>query len=121
MKRRNDFALSLAVSQAAPKRKPRLNPAEYARRFAREKALQQRRYCDALALWQICHHKSCHRHRACGGDHNACLKRALDRVPHQRQWQARQDILETTPHHIGGPERQARQCMPRDFYGSEGG
>ena len=28
----------------------------------------------------------------------------------------REDILAATPQNFGGPERQARFCMPRDFY-----
>jgi len=105
-----------AVSRAAPKRKPKLSPAQYAARFAAEKALQQRRYCDAFALWRTCRRNACRRRYACSGDANACLQRALDRVPHRIQWQARQDILARTPANVGGPERAARQRMPRDFY-----
>ena len=102
------------MSKAA--RKPKLTPAEYAARLAAEKALQQRRYCDAFALWRSCGRKPCRRNQSCGGDQNACLKRALDRVPHDVQWRARQDILTVTPLNIGGPEREARKSMPRDFY-----
>jgi hypothetical protein len=99
-----------------PKRKPKLTPAQYAARFAAEKARQQRRYCDAFRLWLTCRFRGCRKHRTCSGDAKTCLQRALGRVPHQVQWRARQDILEATPRNIGGPERQARQCMPRDFY-----
>jgi hypothetical protein len=99
-----------------PSRKPKLAPQQYARRFAAEKALQQRRYCDAFALWRACALKSCRRNGACGGDANYCLKRAIARVPHTVQWQARQMILKATPTNLGGPERAARQCMPREFY-----
>jgi hypothetical protein len=104
-------------TRAQPKARPALAPAEYAARFAAEKTLQQRRYCDAFALWRACPRKSCRRHRTCGGDQNACLRPALDRQPRQAQWQARQDILDTTPRNIGAPELAARQCPPRDFYG----
>jgi hypothetical protein len=99
-----------------PKPKPKLPPAEYAARFKAEKALQQRRYCDAFALWRDCRRKSCRRNQSCDGDPKACLKQALDRVPRQTQWRTRQDILEATPANLGAPERAARQCMPRDFY-----
>ncbi|MGA3308486.1 MAG: hypothetical protein ABSD08_07720 [Xanthobacteraceae bacterium] len=115
MARCNDFAVSF-MSGAAPKRKPKLSPAAYAARFAAEKALQQRRYCNAFALWRTCRRKWCRRNQSCGGDQKACLQRALDRVPHNVQWRARQDILRATPANIGGPEHAARQCMPRDFY-----
>jgi len=106
----------LAKSRAAPKPKPKLTPAQFAARLKAEQALQQRRYCNAFALWRTCWRNACRRHQTCGGDQNACLRRALERVPHQAQWRARQDILDATPHNIGAPERQARQCMPRDFY-----
>jgi hypothetical protein len=91
---------------------------EYAARFAAEKVLQQRRYCDAFALWRTCPHKPCRRNRRCCGDADACLGRALafDRVSHRVQWRTRQAILVATPANIGAPERAARQCMPRDFY-----
>jgi hypothetical protein len=101
---------------AGPKPKPKLSPAQYAARFKAEKALQQKRYCDAFGLWRTCPRSSCRRHCACSGDAKACLKRALDSVAHSTQWQTRQDILEATPPNIGKPERTARQCMPRDFY-----
>jgi hypothetical protein len=111
-----NIAVSAARLKAAPKRKPKMTPAQYAVRFKAEKVLQQRRYCDAFALWRTCPRSACRRFQTCGGDQNACLQRALDRVPHPVQWQARQDILEATPFNIGAPERAARQCMPRDFY-----
>jgi len=110
------FALLSALLKAGLKPKPKLNAIEYARRLALEKALQQRRYCDAFALWQTCPSTACRRQRRCGGDAAGCLRRALDRVPHPAQWRARQDILAATPRNIGAPERAARQCMPRDLY-----
>jgi hypothetical protein len=98
-------------------RKPKLTPAQYKARFAAETALQQRRYCDAFGLWRGCGRKLCRRERGCRGDAGACLKRALDAVPHAAQWRARSDMLAATPANIGAPERAARQRMPRDFYG----
>ena len=117
-KQKNDqnFALLSAMLKAGLKPKPKPSAIEYARRLAVEKALQQRRYCDAFALWRSCSHKTCRRQRHCGGEAAGCLRRALDRVPHQEQWRVRQDILASTPRNIGAPERAARQCMPRDFY-----
>jgi hypothetical protein len=111
-----NFAVLSAMLKAGMKPKPKLKPVEYARRLAVEKALQQRRYCDAFALWRICPREACRRQRCCSGDAAGCLRRALDRVPHAQQWRARQDILESTPRNIGAPERAARQCMPRDLY-----
>jgi hypothetical protein len=112
----SDLDVSLAMVKAGLKRKPKLSPVAHARRFAIEKALQQRRYCDAFALWRTCRQKPCRRQQRCGGDANACLHRALDRVPRDLQVRARQKILAATPRNIGAPERAARQCMPRDFY-----
>jgi hypothetical protein len=110
------FAVLSAMLKAGMKPKPKLSATEYARRLAVEKALQQRRYCDAFAVWRTCSRKTCRRQRRCCGEAAGCLRRALDRVPHARQWQARQDILAATPRNIGAPERAARQCMPRDLY-----
>jgi hypothetical protein len=117
-KNNQNFAVLSAMLKAGMKPKPKLGPVEYARHFALAKALQQRRYCDAFALWQTCPRKACRRQRCCGGDATGCLRRALDRVPHPLQWRARQDILDLTPRNIGAPERAARQCMPRDLYES---
>jgi hypothetical protein len=91
---------------------------KYAARFEAEKALQQKRYCDAFELWRSCHFGRCLRNRRCCGEVNACLAKAvaLNRVPHRQAWRTRQDILAATPRNIGAPERAARQCMPLDFY-----
>jgi len=98
------------------KAKPKLTAALYTDRFEAEKVLQQRRYCDAFKLWQSCGLKPCGRDRTCRGDLSRCLRSALDTVPRQVQWRAQQDILAAMPRNIGGPERQARLCLPRDFY-----
>jgi hypothetical protein len=111
-----NFAVLSAMLKAGMKPKPKLSAIEYARRLALEKALQQRRYCDAFALWRSCPLKVCRRQRCCCGEAAGCLRRALDRLPHPQQWRARQDILASTPRNIGAPERAARQCMPRDLY-----
>jgi hypothetical protein len=116
--RRSDLAVGLAMlqaSQAAKKPKPRLGPVEFAARFAIEKALQQRRYCNAFALWRTCRNKNCRRKGACQGDPNACLRRAVTSVPRNMQARVRRDILAATPPNIGAPERLARQCMPFDL------
>jgi hypothetical protein len=98
------------------KAKSKLTAALYAERFEAERVLQQRRYCDAFELWQSCGEGTCLRHRACRGDQSACLHNALATVPRDRQWRAHQDILAAMPANFGGPERQARLCMPLDFY-----
>lgn len=94
----------------------KLTAARYAERFEAEKVRQQRRYCDAFALWRSCGQKACRRDRACRGDQSACLASAVDAVPRDLQRRAQQDILAVTPANIGGPERAMRLCMPRDFY-----
>jgi hypothetical protein len=76
---------------------------KYATRYGAEKARQQRRYCDAFALWRYCHYGPCLRTRRCRGDADACLAKAvaLDRVPRREQWRTRQNILTATPRNIG--------------------
>ena len=110
------LAVLSAMLKAGLKLKPKLDAIEYARRFARETALQQRRFCDAFTLWRTCARKECQRQSRCGGDAQSCLRRALDRVPQPQQRRARQNILDATPRNIGAPERAVRQCMPRDLY-----
>ena len=96
--------------------KPKLTTVAYAERFEAETVAQQRRYCDAFETWRGCKGGACRRDRACRGEVRACLKRALGTVPREVQWQAREKILAATPKNFGGPERQARLCMPRDFF-----
>jgi hypothetical protein len=112
----DDVAVVSAIVAARQKRKPKLPPVERARRFAAEKALQQRRYCDAFALWHRCRRKICRRQQRCTGEQTLCLRQALERVPHRMQWQTRQQFLKTMPPNIGAPERDARQRMPSDLY-----
>jgi hypothetical protein len=112
----DDLAVSLAMLKAGLKRRAALHPADYARRFALEKILQQKRYCDAFALWRSCRRQACSRHARCTGDAAACLRRSLGRVPREVQIRARKSILAATPRNIGAPERAARQCMPVDLY-----
>jgi hypothetical protein len=111
-----EYRALAAMVKARPKLKPKLSAVQHARRLAIEMELQQRRYCDAFALWRTCPRKACRRQRTCTGDADACLRGALERVPRPLQWQARDDILKSTPHNIGTPEREARQRMPRDLY-----
>ena len=97
-------------------RKPKLTTARYAERFEAEKMAQQRRYSNAFGQWRRCDLKRCRRDRACRGDAGACLKRAVETVPREVQARRRSAIVDATPANIGGPERAARGCMPRDFY-----
>jgi hypothetical protein len=111
-----EFRVLSAMVRAGLKQRSKLSAVEHARRLASETELQQRRYCDAFALWRRCGRKACRRLRTCGGDAHVCLKRALGNVPRTQQSQARADILKATPDNIGAPEREARQRLPRDCY-----
>jgi hypothetical protein len=113
----DDIAVYAAMLKAGFKRKPKTNSADHARRFAIERLALQRRYCDAFALWRSCTRPACRRYLRCRGDANACLKGALDRVPRDVQRRARHAIIAATPRNLGAPEREARQCMPEEFYG----
>ena len=110
------FRMLTALAKAGLRRRPKLSPADRARRTAIEGERQQRRYCNAFALWLGCRRKACRRLRTCGGDPHVCLQRALDRVPPLVQSKARERILKATPPNVGAPEREARLRMPRDFY-----
>ena len=112
----DDVTVYFAMLKAGFKRKAKSSPVAYARRFALEKLTLQRRYCDTFALWRSCGRPACRRQQSCRGDANACLKRALDRVPREVQTRAREDIIAAMPRNIGAPERAARLCMPHDFY-----
>jgi hypothetical protein len=112
----DDVAVYFAMLKAGFKRKAKASPVAHARRFALEKLALQRRYCEAFALWRSCGHPPCRRQQSCRGDANACLKRALDRVPREVQRRTRQDIIAAMPSNIGAPERAARLCMPHDLY-----
>jgi len=112
-----EFRALSAMLEAGLKRRAKLSPVKYARRLAIETERQQRRYCNAFALWKTCRRKACRRLGACSGDAHPCLQRALDRVPQSLQSQARADILKATPPNIGAPEREARQRLPRELGG----
>jgi hypothetical protein len=111
-----EFRVLDAMVKAGLKRKA-LAPLAHARRFALEAELQRRRYCNAFALWRDCQRSACRRHRLCGGDPQRCLKRALARLPHAAQVEARDAILAATPPNIGAPEREARLAMPGELCG----
>ena len=53
-----EFRALSAMVRAGLKRKPKLNPVQHARRVAIEAELQQRRYCNAFALWRTCRRKA---------------------------------------------------------------
>jgi len=96
--------------------RPKLSEADFARRYGREAAAQQRRYCNAFALWQACPKNRCRRARRCLGYVTDCLKRAFRTVPPRLHVQVKRELLQGVPRNIGAPERKARQNLPEDFY-----
>jgi hypothetical protein len=89
-----------------------LTPEQYLARLDAEKAALRRHYCNAFRFWRACPFKRCRKARLCSGDANLCLKRRAPEVPRDIQWQARQQILTTTPAQAGPPERMAREFLP---------
>jgi hypothetical protein len=85
---------------------------EYVARFNAEKAALQRHYCNAFKFWRACPLRRCRKARTCSGDASACLTRREGEVPRDIQWQARQQILSSTPAAAGPPERTAREFLP---------
>jgi hypothetical protein len=98
------------------KKKPKLSEAEFARRYGREAAAQQRRYCNAFALWRTCPRKRCGRARRCLGYVTDCLKRAFRDVHPRLHGQVQRQLMQGVPRNINAAERKARQNLPEDFY-----
>jgi hypothetical protein len=101
-------------------RKRPLTAVQFAKRFEAEKDLLLRRYCAAFALWRNCVVRRCDRDQTCHGDARRCLMRAVGRIPHLAQWQARQNVLDATQPNLGAPERAARLLMPCDLCAETG-
>ncbi|HUZ34382.1 MAG TPA: hypothetical protein VMV19_20110 [Xanthobacteraceae bacterium] len=97
------------MSKQTPKK---LTPERYAARFHAEKAALQRHYCSVFKFWRMCVFKKCRKARACSGDAQVCLKRRVQEIAREAQWQARQHILASTPAQAGPPERGAREFLP---------
>ena len=98
-----------AMNKAAGEK---LTPERYAARFNAEKAVLQRHYCTVFKFWRMCAFKPCRKARACSGDAQVCLKRRVQEIAREAQWQARQHVLAATPTAAGPPERTARECLP---------
>jgi hypothetical protein len=90
---------------------------DYEARYRAEVKTLRRHYCTLFAFWKSCGFRPCRRARACAGDALACLKRNEARVSREKQFAARQDVLDATPANIGAPERLARQTMPGGLCG----
>jgi hypothetical protein len=116
-----NLAVFSAMLQAGFRtQKPKLSPADFARRYGREAAAQQRRYCDAFELWRGCPKKGCRRARRCLGYVTDCLKRAFRTVHPQMHVKVKQQLLRNVPRNISAAERKARQSLPEDFYAKRG-
>jgi hypothetical protein len=110
-------AVFRAMLQAGFKsNRPKPPAADFARRYGREAAAQQRRYCDAFALWRDCRKSRCRRARRCLGYATDCLKRAFSAVHPSTHVAVRTALLQGVPRNIGAPERKARESLPEDFY-----
>jgi len=90
---------------------------QYVARFNAEKAALARHYCTVFKFWLSCPFKPCRKARRCRGEQNACLKRNIERIPRDIQFQARQRIIAATPPAAGPPERMAREFLPMGFFG----
>jgi hypothetical protein len=84
---------------------------QYVARLNAAKAKLARDYCDLFKFWRDCAFKPCRKARRCAGDHHACLQRRAKDVPREVQWQARLQILASTPANAGPPERMAREFL----------
>src|SRR5579862_127193 len=90
---------------------------DYEARYRAEVKALRRHYCTLFAFWKSCGFKPCRKARACAGDALACLQRNEGFVSREKQFAARQRVLEATPKTIGAPERLARQAMPGGLCG----
>ena len=104
----------LRLSKTAAKK---MTPERYVARFNAEKASLARGYCNTFGFWRTCPFKRCRKARLCSGDQSACLRRREKEIPREMQWQARQQVLISTPATAGPPERMAREFLPGSLYG----
>ncbi len=112
-----NIAVYAAMLQAGFKSsRPKLSAAAFAKAYGREAVAQQRRYCDAFALWRTCRKKRCGRARRCLGYVADCLKRAFAIVHPQQHVRVRKELLAGVPRNISAAERKARESLPEDFY-----
>ena len=99
-------------------RLPRATTArDYEARYRAEVKALRREYCTLFAFWKSCGFRPCRKARACAGNALACLKRNEAFVSREKQFAARQRMLEATSANTGAPERLARQTMPGGLCG----
>ena len=94
---------------------PTMSAEEFTARVDAERADLLRHYCDVFKFWRDCPSSRCRKARRCSGDANLCLKRRGAEIPRHQQWQARQQVLRSTPANAGEPERAVRELMPYDL------
>ena len=95
----------------------RMTGQAYEARYRAEAKFLRRYYCTLFGFWKGCAFKPCRKAHACAGDAQACLRRNEGFVSREKQFVARQEVLEATPANIGAPERLARQAMPGGLCG----
>jgi hypothetical protein len=115
-----DFAVGHATNKT-PTLEDYLTGEEFGARFAAEKARLAGHYCTLFGFWRGCRLPLCRRERACSGDARACLQRSVLQVPRERQFAARQALLQASPRNLAAPERAARAVMPGSFDDSRDG
>jgi hypothetical protein len=132
MRRTNIFACVIAKKREAvsskthkanrpPTLEDRLTREEFRGRFAAEKERLARHYCTVFGFWRNCRFPLCRREGACSGKARECLQRSVQQVPRERQFAARQTLLEASPRNLAAPEQAARAIMPGSFDDSWGG
>ena len=95
--------------------RPIISAEQFTARVEVEKAALQRHYCDVFKFWRACPLARCRMARRCDGDAALCLKGRAGEIPRHQQWQARQQVLRSTPASAGEPERAVRELMPYDL------
>ncbi len=96
---------------------PVMTGRQYEGRYRDEVKRLRRYYCSLFGFWKSCDCKPCRKNRVCAGDAAACLKRNEAWVSREKQFAARQRVLDATPANVGAPERLARQAMPGGLCG----
>jgi hypothetical protein len=87
----------------------KLAPEEWQARFNAGARQAQREYCKIFALWRTCRYKPCRRAKRCVGRARGCLKRGLDQIPYDAQYQANLRIIAATPADADRPTKSGRR------------
>ncbi len=84
-------------------------PQEYQARFYAGAKQAQREYCNIFAFWRACRLKRCRRAKECLGRARTCLKRGLDGIAYDAQYEAKLRIIAATPPQADRPTRSGRR------------